>query len=140
MLEDTPIKLSEGAKIPTKGTEYAAGNDLYSNEDVLLRAGELAKISTGISVSIPDGCFGLVAPRSGLASKGIDVFGGVIDSDYIGEIKVMLKNTSKETIELNSGSRIAQLIILPYIKPNFIQVDSLEETDRGSKGFGSTGK
>ena len=133
-------KLKNDAVIPESGSLKSAGYDLSSIEDVVLTPGERKMISTGISVAIPEGYYGRVAPRSGLAHKhGIDVLAGVIDADYRGEIKVILLNTGYDVVSLEKHSRIAQLIIENVYKPVLEIVDDLDETQRGADGFGSTG-
>ena len=139
-------KLSESAIIPTYGTPYAAGADLYACIDAIIdiAPGETKMVGTGIAMEIPDGYVGLVFARSGLAcKKGLGPANkvGVIDSDYRGEIKVALHNhnISGEALSVESGERIAQISIVPYLKAEFEETDNLEETDRGEKGFGSTG-
>lgn len=133
--------LSDAAKLPTRGSEEAAGLDLYASEDAFVLAGRRKIISTGVSVSIPKGHYGRVAPRSGLAAKnGIDVLAGVIDSDYRGELKVILLNTDYKTFTIQRGERIAQLIIEKIAIPEVIEVQDLDNTHRGAAGFGSTGQ
>ena len=138
---DCPIKLlSSNAKVPTRGSECAAGFDLYSAEPLTMYPKEWKIIPTDIAIAIPDGYFGKIAPRSSLAVKGIDVLGGIIDSDYRGNIKVILINHGTDLKVFYPGDRIAQLIILPYIAPKMIITDDLPQTNRGIGGFGSTGK
>ena len=138
-------KLCEDAKIPTYGTNYAAGCDLYActDEKIRFNPGETKLIKTGIAMELPEGYAGLIYARSGLASKrGLAPANkvGVIDSDYRGEIMVALHNHTNEVKEIEAYERIAQLIVTPYVKAVFNEVDSLDETERGNKGFGSTGK
>ena len=140
-------KLSENAVVPTYGTEYAAGADLYAclEEKIEIAPLETKMVGTGIAMEIPDGYVGLVFARSGLAcKKGIAPANkvGVIDSDYRGEIKVALHNHngSGDALAIENGERIAQIAIVPYLKAQFEVAESLEETDRGENGFGSTGK
>ncbi len=140
-------KLSENATVPTYGTPYAAGADLYAclEESVSIKPLETKMIGTGIAMEIPEGYVGLVFARSGLAcKKGLAPANkvGVIDSDYRGEIKVALHNHngSGEALLVESGERIAQIAIVPYLKAEFEIADELEETNRGENGFGSTGK
>ena len=137
-------KLSELAKIPTYGTDYAAGADLYAlTEDVVtIMPGETKLIKTGISMEVPTGYAGLIYARSGLASKkGLAPANkvGVVDSDYRGEIMVALHNHSNEERQIENGERIAQFVITPYLKACFEEVDNLDDTQRGENGFGSTG-
>jgi len=136
-------KLSELAEIPAYQTEEAAGFDLHSIDDVVIKAGERKLISTGLAFEIPKGYEIQIRPRSGLAYKhGITVLNtpGTIDSDYRGEIKVLLINHSNEDFEIKVGERIAQAVIKEVIQAEFEEVEVLSETKRGEKGFGSTGK
>ena len=138
-------KLSESALLPVRGSEYAAGYDLFSDidSDVSIAPHETMLIGTGISVAIPDGYFGGIYARSGLSSKeGLRPANctGVIDSDYRGEIKVPVHNDSNEIRVISPNQKIAQMIIQPFLSVEFEEVDSLDDTARGSKGFGSTGK
>lgn len=137
-------RLKNGAVIPTRGSEYAAGSDLYSAEnDLCIEDRQTVMIGTGIAMEIPEGYVGLVYARSGLACKeGLAPANkvGVIDSDYRGEIKVALYNQSGEKKLVKKGERIAQIVIAPFLTPEFTEVSELDETDRGDGGFGSTGK
>jgi len=133
--------LSESAKIPTKGTDAAAGYDLYAAENGEIDPLKRNLIKTNISIAIPKGYYGRIAPRSGLANKnGIDVMAGVIDSDYRGDVGVILYNTGVEAFSYNRGDRVAQLIIEKCHKADWLQVEDLSETDRGDGGYGHTGK
>lgn len=137
-------KLSEKASVPTYGTEYAAGADLYAcmEEPLTIAAGTTEFVHTQIAMEIPAGLVGLVYARSGLAcKKGLAPANkvGVIDSDYRGEIMVALHNHSTETITIDSGERVAQIVIAPYFFAEYEEVEVLEETVRGEGGFGSTG-
>lgn len=136
--------LNDNATIPTRGSAYSAGYDLYAclNEKVLIGPNETVKIGTGLSIAIPDGYFGAIFARSGLATnKGLRPANcvGVCDSDYRGEYIIALHNDSNIEQTISNGDRIAQLIVLPYISLDFKEVIELSETDRGSSGFGSTG-
>jgi len=132
---------NELAKTPTSGSEYCAGYDLYSTEEYELKSMERKLFNTCIKMSIPKGYYGRIAPRSGLAFKnGIDVLAGVIDSDYRGEIDVLLINLSTESKKINIGDRIAQIIFEPCMSSNFNVVQDLEKTERDGGGFGSTGE
>jgi len=138
-------KLDEKAIVPTYGTEFAAGADLYAllDDSVEIAPHETKKISTGVAFEIPEGLVGLVYARSSLGCKqGLAPANkvGVIDSDYRGEVMVFLHNHSNETKTIKNGERIAQIVFTPYVKGEFELVDNLEESDRGIKGFGSTGK
>ena len=135
------LKMHPDAKLPTRGSEHAAGLDLYSVETVSIAPGKRAEVRTGVSTAIPVGYYGRVAPRSGLAvESGIDVMAGVIDSDYRGEIVCVLVNLGEETAQLERGKRVAQLIIEAIIMPEPEWVGELENTRRGLAGFGSTDK
>lgn len=133
--------LSKEAKIPMRANPSDAGADLCSVEDFVLNPLERKAIATGISVEIPEGYYGRIAPRSGLAYKnGLDVLAGVVDSSYRGEIKVILFNTDKEnSFEIKMGDRIAQLIIEDHFNFEFEISEDLSYTHRGEGGFGSTG-
>jgi len=132
-------RLDPKALLPTRGSQSAAGLDLYSIEAVSLQPKERRLIRTGLAVAIPEGFYGRLAPRSGLATqKGIDVLAGVIDADYRGEIGCLLYNAGDEIIDLPAQTKICQLIIEKIVTPDAIWVDSLAETSRGSGGFGST--
>lgn len=133
--------LSELGKIPTKGTDFSAGYDLYAAENGEIDPLKRCLIKTNISIAIPKGYYGRIAPRSGLAYKnGIDVMAGVIDSDYRGDVGVILYNTGIEVFSFNRGDRIAQLVIEKCHKADWVQVDDLSDTDRGDGGYGHTGK
>lgn len=137
--------LNDDAIIPTYGSNFAAGADLYANikEDEIINPSETKFIKTGISLEIPDGLVGLIYPRSGLSCKeGLAPANkvGVIDSDYRGEIIVALHNHSKEIRTITPNERIAQIVFTPYIKGKFNIVKDLSDTKRGNGGFGSTGK
>lgn len=138
-------KLKREAMIPTYGTSFAAGADLYAcmETPVTINPGETRFIMTGIALEIPEGYAGLVYARSGLACKqGLAPANkvGVIDADYRGEIMVALHNHSSEAKTVEPGERIAQLVITPFLSANFTEVNELNETIRGESGFGSTGK
>lgn len=136
-------KLNTNAKVPTRGSEEAAGYDLYSNSDVEIRPEGTIKVNTGIAMEIPKGYFGAIYARSGLATKeGLRPANcvGVIDSDYRGEIIVALHNDSNIVRVVEKGERIAQIVIMPYLSVEFEEVDNLDETKRGNGGFGSTDK
>ena len=138
-------KLNPKAQMPQYGTEYAAGADLYAcmGEPLTVKAGTTEFVHTGLAMEIPEGMVGLVYARSGLAcKKGLAPANkvGVIDSDYRGEIMVALYNHSAEDIVIDSGERIAQIVITPYIFAEYEETDELGGTSRGTGGFGSTGK
>lgn len=133
--------LTPTATAPTYATDGSAGLDLYADGDYAIPPeSDFAVVSTGISVEIDADKTGLVWPRSGMASKfGIDTGAGVIDSDYRGEVKVLLFNHGEYAYKIKRGDRIAQLLIVPCYRPKIEIVDSLDETERGAGGFGSTG-
>ncbi len=137
-------KLDDRAVIPSYGSEYAAGFDLYAvlDEDVTIKSGETYLVHTGLAMEIPIGFAGMIFARSGLATKkGLAPANkvGVVDSDYRGEVMVALHNHSLEDRIISHGERIAQMVIMPFYKAEFLEVDELDDTDRGSGGFGSTG-
>ena len=135
--------LSDKAKIPTRGSEDAAGWDLYAATDATIPSHSTVKVSTDIAVEIPAGYFGAVFARSGLATKqGLRPANcvGVIDSDYRGPIIVALHNDMDQTREILSGDRIAQLVFIPYSSWDWEVVDELSDTERGDGGFGHSGK
>ena len=138
-------KLNEKAVLPTYGSEYAAGADLYAclDEAVTINPGETYMVHTGLAMEIPAGYAGLIYPRSGLASKrGLAPANkvGVVDPDYRGEFMVALHNHSLTAQTIEPGERIAQLVITPFITASFELTDELSETVRGEGGFGSTGR
>lgn len=137
--------LSDKISRPEYATRGSIGMDLSAavNNAFVLRSGERALISTGIAVQIPKGYGGIICSRGGLAAKKGVVLcngAGIIDSDYTGEVKVLLQNTSMEDYTIKPGDRIAQLIFIPVEYANLVIVDELDETMRGERGFGSTGK
>ena len=139
------IKLRPGATLPTYGSEYSAGADLYAclEETVTIAPGQTCFIPTGLAMELPVGTVGLIYARSGLACKrGLAPANkvGVIDSDYRGEYIVALHNHGDQPQQVGNGERIAQLVIAPVFTPGFREVDSLSQTLRGDGGFGSTGK
>jgi len=139
-------KLRPEAVIPTSGSKYAAGYDLYAcpeEEKVVIAPHTTAKIGTGLSIAVPEGYFGAVFARSGLAAKqGLRPANcvGVCDSDYRGEYIVALHNDTDGEQVISKGDRIAQLVVMPYLSVEFEEKDELSETERGAGGFGSTGK
>ena len=133
-------KVHSDAKVPFYSSEKAAGFDFYSLIDVIIESGKTAKISTGVSLEIPEGYYLRVEDRSGLAIKGIHKVGGIIDSDYRGEIFIVLHNSGKEPYKIEKHDRIAQGIITPTLRISFEEVKELSETKRGEGGFHSTGK
>ncbi|CAK9438778.1 uncharacterized protein LODBEIA_P30020 [Lodderomyces beijingensis] len=134
---------SDKGKVPTKGSALAAGYDLYSSEDAVIPAQGQGLVSTDISIIVPVGTYGRVAPRSGLAVKhGISTGAGVIDADYRGEVKIVLFNHSTRDFEIKTGDRIAQLVLERIVNAEIETISEAEltSTDRGAGGFGSTGK
>lgn len=137
-------KLDERATVPTYGSEFSAGADLYAvcDGDVVIEPGKTVLIHTGLAMEIPVGCGGFIFARSGLASKkGLAPANkvGVVDADYRGEIMVALHNHSSESAVISHGERVAQLVIMPFYTAQFVEKEVLEETVRGEGGFGSTG-
>lgn len=128
------------AKTPKRQTCGSVGHDLYSAEAIVVPAHQLKMINTGVGVRLPYETYARVAPRSGLALKGIDTLAGVVDPDWTGEIKVVLMNHSDKDFQVNVGDRIAQLILERICLPVVREVKDIPETDRGARGFGSTGK
>lgn len=134
------VVLNDGAVIPKRGSDLAAGYDLYSNEEKIIEPFSRALICTGLQVGIPENHYGRIASRSGLAVKfNLDVAAGVIDGDYCGLVKVLLCNNGKEPYIVKRHERIAQLILEKYSHAPIIVVDKIENTKRGEGGFGSTG-
>ena len=137
-------KLTNTAIIPTRGSDKAAGYDLYAdtNEVVKILPHKTKKISTGLAIMVPEGCYGAIFARSGLSTKkGLRPANctGVIDSDYRGDVIVALHNDSEDVQTIEPHERIAQLVISPYLPVTFEVVDELDNTERGENGFGSTG-
>lgn len=138
-------KLHPNAKLPTYGSSEAAGADLYAclEEAVTIQPGEVFWVPTGIALEVPKGCAGLVYARSSMGAKrGLAPANkvGVVDSDYRGEVRVVLLNHSKQPQTLEPGERVAQFVITPVLTPSYEEVEDLTDTDRGTGGFGSTGK
>ncbi len=138
-------KLNKNAIIPNKGSEFSAGYDLYAclEEPINVKSNQTVKIPTGLAMEIPVGYAGMIFARSGLSTKkGLAPANkvGVCDSDYRGEYIVALHNHSNEDVTVNPGERIAQLVIIPFLSVDFIETDTLNDTLRGTGGFGSTGK
>lgn len=141
--EDAPIHVerrSEHAKMPTRGSARAAGWDLYASAEATIAPKGRALVPTDIAIAVPEGCYGRIAPRSGLAVKhGIDVFAGVVDSDYRGTVGVVLFNAGDQPFKVAQGDRIAQLIMEQIDTRALVEVDTLDDTARAAGGFGSTG-
>ncbi len=134
------LRITPDATLPSRAHADDAGLDLYCNKDVSMEPGTGAVLETGIAVALPQGSVGLVADRSSLAKKGVKSAGGVIDAGYRGEIRIVLWNLSKEPVHLKKGERVAQLLIFPVLLLNPVEVTKLDDSVRGSRGFGSSGK
>jgi dUTP pyrophosphatase len=133
-------KLSSHAKIPVRATSGSAGYDLYSAENCIIPSGGKGLVKTDLSITVPDGTYGRIAPRSGLALRNhIGVGAGVIDMDYTGNVGVVLFNHGKSDMYVRIGDRVAQLILERIVTPNILEVDTLSTTSRGNGGLGSTG-
>ena len=138
-------KLNEFAKLPTRGSKYAAGYDLYAAiaDEKTIAPHSTIKVGTGLSFELPEGTFAAIYARSGIATKrGLRPANctGICDSDYRGEYIVALHNDTDETQSIEPGERIAQMILLPYIEMEFNEVDELSNTERGTEGFGGSGR
>ena len=134
------IMLDKGAKMPTRAHTYDAGLDLYTREGFSIPMKQSVSIDTGVHVQIPEGYVGLVKSKSGLMTRDGITTDGTIDAHYTGSIRVCLFNHSIFPYSFGAGEKIAQLVIVPCLLPELEVVDSLEETDRGDGGFGSTGR
>lgn len=137
-------KLNDKAMLPTYGSTYSAGADLYAcmDETVTIQPGETVLVKTGLAMAIPEGYAGLIYARSGLATKkGLAPANkvGVVDADYRGEVMVPLHNHSRMAVDVEHGERIAQMVITPFLTAEYMLTDELNETERGEGGFGSTG-
>jgi dUTP pyrophosphatase len=134
-------RMTEHAKLLFRGSTEAAGLDIFTIEDSIIPpTGRFTTVATGISLAIPRGCFGQIQSRSGLALKNhICAFPGVIDSDFRGEIKVLLQNFGNDPVEIKRGTRVAQLIILSYTPVEIFEKTTLSSTQRGATGFGGSG-
>ena len=146
MMEPIKVKkLRQGAVLPTYGTAFSAGADLYAclDEEITILPGETKKIPTGIAMELPAGTAGLIYARSSLGTKkGLAPANkvGVVDSDYRGEFLIFLHNHGSEAQTIAHGDRIAQLLVTPVFTPGFVETQELSDTERGAGGFGSTGK
>ena len=141
MIEVAVRRLRPDARIPEQAYEGDAGLDLAACDAVMLEPGERVVVGTGLAVEIPDGYAGFVQPRSGLAARhGIGIVNspGLIDSGYRGEIRVVLLNTGRERFSVGTGMRIAQLVVLPVAAVRLVEVEELESSQRGARGFGSS--
>lgn len=137
------VQLEEGATLPQYQTTGAAGMDVTCTHDVVLQPGERASVGTGLRVMIPEGYEIQVRPRSGLAIRhGLTMVNspGTIDSDFRGEIKILMINLGSDVVTLSKGERVAQLVLAPVVRAEFMIADTLDETERGTGGFGSTGQ
>ncbi|KAI2618451.1 dUTP diphosphatase [Hypoxylon sp. NC1633] len=133
-------KLTPTAQLPTRGSAFAAGYDLYASSAATIPARGKALVETGLAIAVPAGTYGRVAPRSGLASKHfIDTGAGVIDADYRGPVKVLLFNHGEADFGVAAGDRVAQLVVERIYTPDVVEVEQLDESVRGAGGFGSTG-
>ncbi|KAI0175558.1 dUTP pyrophosphatase [Hypoxylon sp. FL1284] len=133
-------KLSPTARLPTRGSALAAGYDLYASSATIIPARGKALVDTDLSIAVPAGTYGRIAPRSGLAAKHfVDTGAGVIDADYRGPVKVLLFNHADADFAVAEGDRVAQLVLERIYTPDVVEVDQLDESVRGAGGFGSTG-
>ncbi|CAB4374815.1 unnamed protein product [Rhizophagus irregularis] len=133
-------RLSPKAKIPRRSSVKAAGYDLYSASNITIPAKGKALVPTDLAVVVPEGTYGRVAPRSGLALRNsIDCGGGVVDADYRGPVGVILFNHGEVDYQVNEGDRVAQLVLERICTPDVVEIEELDETERGNRGFGSTG-
>jgi dUTP pyrophosphatase len=129
----------EDAQVPTRGSEYAAGYDLYSYRDYVVKPNECVLVDTGIGITVPVGTYGRVGPRSGVSLKKILINAGIIDADYCSIVKVVLQNLGETDFAIKKGDRIAQLLLEKIENPEVVVVEELKPTKRGEGGFGSTG-
>ena len=135
--EEVKVKLlNPEARLPTRGSDYAAGLDLYSTIETLVPPGESVLIKTGITMELPPGTYGRIAPRLSLAIRGIETGAGVVDRDFRGEVKVLLRNWSDDDLRVYKGDRIAQLVVERILEVGVHPVEDLSETGRGNRGFG----
>lgn len=139
MLQLKVKKLCEQAKLPTRVHSTDCGLDLYALDDMKFMPHEAVVISTGIAVSIDNNHVGMICDRSSMAKKGVSVQGGIIDPGYTGEIRVVLANVGNSMRTICQGDKIAQLLIIPISTPEVIEVTNLDVSERGEKGFGSSG-
>ena len=137
----TEVRVAGPGTLPAYSSDGAAGADLVASEGVVLPPGGRAAVPTGVHLQLPPGHVGLVWPRSGLAVRhGIDTLAGVIDSDYRGEVRVVLVNHGGNEFEVKPGDRVAQLLVQPVERTVFTRVENLAGSERGENGFGSTGR
>lgn len=134
------VKLSNNARTPTRGSVHSAGLDLYSACDCVVKCHDKHLVKTDIQIELPDGCYGRVAPRSGLSvNHFVSVGAGVIDRDYRGNVGILMYNFGHEEFVVRKGDRIAQLILEKIFYPDIVEMEMLGDTTRGGNGFGSTG-
>ena len=133
-------KITENAKTPTRGSEFSAGFDLFAPQESIIEGNSRKVILTDISIEIPHNHFGLIATRSSMAINYIDVVGGIIDSDFRGNIGVILSNKNNSSFTITKGQKIAQILLIPIIAGSMREVDALTTTTRDRSGWGSTGK
>lgn len=136
-------KLTATAILPSRGSEEAAGLDLYADisHSLILRRFAVVKVPTGIALQIPKGYYGQIFERSSMGAKGIAIRGGVIDSDYRGEVRVMMQNLGEYPLyAIQPGDRVAQIILLPYLTAHLTEADTLDSTVRNDGAYGSTGR
>ena len=135
------IKILPGGTLPTRGSREAAGYDIYAAEDAEIGSLQIAKIRTGVCFQMPPGTFGQIYGRSGMAAnRGLLSVAGTLDSDFTGEVSVVLFNTSSDSQKIRKGDRIAQVVFHRHIVVDWVKVLELEPTERGSGSFGSTGR
>lgn len=133
------VRLVPHATLPFRASVNAAGYDLHACDSVTVPAGQWAVVPTGLAVRVPEGTYGRIAPRSGLAVKhGVDVLAGVVDADYTGEVKIVVMNHGRQDIAFSAGDRVAQLVLERIELPRVVEVTQLPATMRGEGGFGST--
>ena len=132
-------RLVDHATLPTRAYEHDAGIDLYGCEKFTLKPNSTTAVSTGVAMEIPAGFVGLIRDRSSMGKRGITTLAGVVDAGYRGEVLVMLHNLNDEAIEFEAGAKIAQMLILPVSTAPIVEVNQLSDSDRGERGFGSSG-
>lgn len=133
------VLLSDKATIPTRNNPTDAGLDLYAAEDMVIPAGEGRMIKTDVAIELPDNVVGMICDRSGMGKKGFKVHGGIVDVPYRGSVNVILWNHTGVEAKISYKDKIAQLLVIPVLFPELKVVNSLSETERGDKGFGSSG-
>ena len=141
MSADLQVKVDGSGALPEYGSAASAGADLRASEEVVIAPGARAAVATALHLEIPEGHVGLIWPRSGLAVRhGVDTLAGVVDSDYRGEVRVVLVNHGDQPFAIRPGDRVAQLLVQKVERPAFVAASRLGETTRGAGGFGSTGR